>query len=404
MIRDTPLSELGVNYPGKDPRGLNSLATASDCSISPVMEAKCHPRQAERLAALRSYNILDTPRESDFDDIVVLASKICKTPISVVNLIDADRQWFKAEIGIGARETPLETSICSHIILEQDFTMIEDTHTDPRTSDNELCTPADGLRFYAGALLKAENGLPIGTLCVLDTKPNKLDAYQQQALTVLAQRVMRELDLRRSLQAQKILQDEMDHRVKNSFSSIAAAIRLYKKEAQKSGDTDAVFDALHRHMDAVTAVHKAIYLSDDPAGVDLAAYMDGLTQRLAQSIAEPISITAKAPSRAVSTKIASTIGLIANEFTANTLKHGVVSVDDPRIEFDLSVADGELTLSCRNNIPTDNKVIKDSGIVKKPGIGERLMRASVAQHGGQLTQTQSPTGYRLDVSFMVGSA
>ena len=137
------------------------------------MKAAPHPQQALRLETLRKYEILDTPRETDFDEIVELASKICNVPISVVNLIDEDRQWFKAEVGIGARETPLVTSICSHVVLSSDFVEINDTHKDPRTADNELCMPADGLRFYAGALLKAKNGMPIGTLCVLDKSCQK---------------------------------------------------------------------------------------------------------------------------------------------------------------------------------------------------------------------------------------
>ena len=95
----------------------------------------CRPipilRQDERLASLRSYGILDTEREADFDDIVGLASQLCGTPISVVNLIDQDRQWFKAEVGLGVRETPIESSICAHAILEADFVEIPDTLSRP---------------------------------------------------------------------------------------------------------------------------------------------------------------------------------------------------------------------------------------------------------------------------------
>jgi GAF domain-containing protein len=102
------------------------------------MKAEPHPQQHNRLTTLRQYDILDTPRERDFDDIVALASEICGTPIAVINLIDEHRQWFKAEVGLGVRETPLETSICSHVILEDDFVEIEDTLVDDRTADNEL--------------------------------------------------------------------------------------------------------------------------------------------------------------------------------------------------------------------------------------------------------------------------
>lgn len=360
-----------------------------------AMKATFHPRQSERLAALHSYNILDTPRETDFDDIVELAAKICGTPISVVNLIDAERQWFKAEIGLGTRETPLETSICSHVILEEDFTLIEDTHADPRTADNELCIPNEGLRFYAGALIKSENGLPIGTLCVLDNKPNTLDAHQQQALKVLARRVTRELDLRRALESQNVLRDEMDHRVKNSLSSIASAIGLYKSEARKTGDADAAFDALRRQLDAVAAVHRSIYLSKEESGVDLQDYIPILASHLENSLPPSVSVTATSPACSVPPKVASTIGLIANEFAANTIKHGKISDDDAKINYTLSLEGKELTLTCKNNVAEQVQAEPDTGSAKRHGIGARLIKASVAQFGGHIMQKESEKGFEL---------
>lgn len=366
------------------------------------MKASAHPRQAERLAALHSYNILDTPREDDFDDIVELAAKVCGTPISVVNLIDADRQWFKAEIGLGTRETPLETSICSHVILEEDFTLIEDTHIDPRTADNELCIPNDGLRFYAGALIKSANGLPIGTLCVLDNKPSTLDADQQQTLKVLARRVTRELELRHALQTQNILRDEMDHRVKNSLSSIAGAIGLYKSEARKTGDADAAFDALRRQLDAVAAVHRSIYLSKEESSVDLHDYIPMLASHLEISLPPSVSVNATAPACSVSPKVASTIGLIANEFAANTIKHGKISDADVEISFSVTLKGKELTLTCKNNVPEKIHSEPNNGSAKAPyGIGARLIKASVAQFGGHIRQEESEEGFELIATLFV---
>ncbi len=104
-----------------------------------VLRATPHPQQDQRLRTLYNYEILDTPREEEFDEIVELAAEICDAPISVINLIDKDRQWFKAEVGLGARETPLETSLCSHAILEEPFVEIPDTLKDPRMADNPRC-------------------------------------------------------------------------------------------------------------------------------------------------------------------------------------------------------------------------------------------------------------------------
>ncbi|MEE7561445.1 GAF domain-containing protein, partial [Xanthomonas sp. Kuri4-2] len=167
---------------------------------SPAPQLSPHA-EARRLASLRAYGILDTPREAVFDDITRIASMVCQTPISVVNLIDAERQWFKSEVGLGVRETPLESSICAHAILQHDFLEVADTTLDERFAANPLVVGAPGLRFYAGALLKTPDGLPIGTVCVLDTRPRVLDEAQAETLRALARQVMAQLELRKMLAA-----------------------------------------------------------------------------------------------------------------------------------------------------------------------------------------------------------
>lgn len=155
--------------------------------------------ESRRIESLRAYGILDTPVEAVFEDITRIASAVCQTPISVINLVDADRQWFKSEVGLGVRETPLETSICAHAILEHDFLEVPDTTRDARFSSNPLVTGDPGLRFYAGALLKTPDGLPLGTVCVLDTEPRTLTPEQVDTLRALSRQVMAQLELRRLL-------------------------------------------------------------------------------------------------------------------------------------------------------------------------------------------------------------
>ena len=159
--------------------------------------------EADRLAALRSYGILDTDREAAYDDVTRLIARICEAPIAVINLIDSDRQWFKSEVGLGVSETPLETSFCRHALLENDRLVVPDATQDPRFECNPLVTAPGGLRFYAGTLLKTESGLPLGTLCVLDDKPRPdgLTDLQSDALAVLARQVMNQLELHRSVLA-----------------------------------------------------------------------------------------------------------------------------------------------------------------------------------------------------------
>jgi PAS domain S-box-containing protein len=163
--------------------------------------------ETERLNALAKYQILDTPPEKAFDDIVKLVSELLDAPIAAVNLIDKGRQWFKSEIGLGVREMPLDDSICKIAIFEQDRMIVPDTRQDPRFNCNPLVTDAPGLRFYAGELLKTPEGLPLGTLCVLDLKPRPegLTAQQQFALETLARQVTAQIELRKLVAEQQAL-------------------------------------------------------------------------------------------------------------------------------------------------------------------------------------------------------
>ncbi|MDB5592701.1 GAF domain-containing protein [Enterovirga sp.] len=157
--------------------------------------------ETERLAALASYGILDTPREAEFDDVVKLASQICRAPIAFINFVSDDRQWFKAELGLGIRETRLDVSICAHAILQPGVFVVPDLSQDERFACNPLVTGTPKLRFYAGALLEADAGQPLGTVCVLDyePRPTGLTAEQHFALEVLAKQVMAQLNLRRAV-------------------------------------------------------------------------------------------------------------------------------------------------------------------------------------------------------------
>lgn len=156
----------------------------------PVQETGCVIDDPERLQALTDYQILDTGYEAVFDNIAKLAALVCNTPIAVINFVDGSRQWFKAEQGLGVRETPLDISICRHAILEQDLMIIRDTLDDPRTANNPLVNASEkSLRFYAGALLKS-GPHTLGTLCVLDYQPRTLDEHQLKALIAAADAAM----------------------------------------------------------------------------------------------------------------------------------------------------------------------------------------------------------------------
>lgn len=151
-----------------------------------------------RLAALHSFDILDTAPDKGFDDLVAIAAAIFAVPMATVSLIDSERQWFKARIGIAEPETPRECSFCAHAILEPDVVLVVDDATqDARFVDNPLVTGEPGIRFYAGAPLVTSDGFALGTLCVIDHQPRQIDPSQVEALRALSRQASYLMELRK---------------------------------------------------------------------------------------------------------------------------------------------------------------------------------------------------------------
>ena len=183
----------------------------------------------QRLETLRSYNILDTPAEIGFDDVVYLAAHICDTSVALVSFVSDDRQWFKARIGFEPCETDLRSSVCAHALVEPDLLVINDLTLDPRTRTNPLVTGAPYLRFYAGAPLRAPNGAALGSLCVTDStpRPQGLTPPQAEGLRNLARQVMSQLDLRRAVAERDALLKEarLSELRRNSLLSLGDQLR-----------------------------------------------------------------------------------------------------------------------------------------------------------------------------------
>ncbi len=189
--------------------------------------------EAERIAALDRYEILDTLPETEYDDLTLLASQICGAPISLVSLVAGERQWFKSAHGVDIRESPRAISFCAHAIHGESLFEVPDATQDERFRDNVLVTGDHHVRFYAGAPLVTPDGMKLGTLCVIDRQPRQLTGAQRHALEALARQVVTLLELRRNV-AQLEARNRELHESREDFRSFMdnSPVLAFCKDAQ----------------------------------------------------------------------------------------------------------------------------------------------------------------------------
>ena len=361
------------------------------------MLAPLHPRTEERVAALARYDILDKEREAAFDDVVSLVARLCDTPIAVITLLDRDRQWFTAEVGLGVRSMPLADGICTHAVLEQDYLEIPDTAADPRTAGNPLCGGVDGLRFYAGVVLRTPDDVPLGTLCVLDRRPRTLSDLQKEGLRVLARQVMRELDLRLALARQEVLVGEIDHRVKNSLQSVSSIVRLQSSRTDNAEVRDALATVAQR-VETVAAIHEQLHQASNGETVDLAALFARAGGLFAQVAPNQVSVTARFEPLTVNSADAHSVAIIANEFVANAIKHAFPPHRPSGAIRLTGEAVGEgYRIVCQDDGVGDADAL--AAMNDSRGLGSRLMQAAVGSLRGTAEWTTDGRGLTLTVDL-----
>jgi len=219
-----------------------------------------------RLRTLEQFEILDTEPESDFDEIVRLASHLCETPISLISLIDEHRQWFKAKTGLEINETHRDFAFCAHAIHQDDLMIVEDATLDKRFVQNPLVTGSPSIRFYAGMPLTTSTGYKLGTLCVIDRKPKLLAPHQQLALRTLAKQVIKQFELRLKVkelnkavsllhqqelklkqfnQTSSRLLSIIGHDLKSPMASLRSLLKLFEEGAISKEDLLVMVSKLH---------------------------------------------------------------------------------------------------------------------------------------------------------------
>jgi signal transduction histidine kinase len=222
-----------------------------------MVPAKIPENENKRLLDLYESRLLDSPQEEEFNEIVKFASSLCNTPISLISLVDSNRQWFKARVGLNVSETVRDISFCSHAILQDNLFEVPDAMEDTRFSDNPLVVHDPAIRFYAGMPLVTSTGSRLGTLCVIDKIPGQLNEGQKFGLKVLANNIIKIAELRiknRELHfltdTQKRIISILAHDIRNPLASIKSIIELNKSDVLDSKDAGEMMGLVSGQLDS----------------------------------------------------------------------------------------------------------------------------------------------------------
>jgi signal transduction histidine kinase/CheY-like chemotaxis protein len=259
--------------------------------------------ETSRLKALYDYDVLDTEAEKIFDDLTLLAAQICDSPITLISLVDPDRQWFKSRVGLDVEETSRDIAFCAHAIHQKEIFEVEDTLQDERFFDNPLVTSAPNIRFYAGTPLVSHDGHAIGTLCVIDNKPNKLTEDQREAIKVLGRSVISQMELRKNIKALKQANEHkteflsnMSHELRTPLNAIIGFSRLILDDI-KHHKVPAKFSEHIGHIDysgrrLLSVVNSVIDLNKIEAGMMQVQIEPTCVREFVKDLEGMLSITA----------------------------------------------------------------------------------------------------------------
>ncbi|SLN46503.1 putative sensor histidine kinase pdtaS [Aquimixticola soesokkakensis] len=344
------------------------------------------PPVAER-SEFDGLGLIDGKPLDEFDMIASLLSEICERPTSFVSFIADDTQWFKATCGMDQTSNPLSESVCAHVFNGPDLVEIEDLALDMRTAHLSPVTEWK-MRFYAGVPMYSPDGKLMGAVCVLDDKPGKLTQLQRHTLYVMAKQVQNAIELRKSLHLAETLRQEVDHRVKNSLQSISALTRIQARSA-KQPETRAALQKVQSRIEMVAALHQQLYQSSAVNTVDLADFGAKVARILQHTCPEHVKVVAKFTPVDVTSQEASALGVVLNEFVANSSKHAFPDPQKP----------GKISLT--GDLEDDGTLVvtlRDDGIgmpehVEHHGLGFQVIEASVSQLAGEMQVLDLDQGY-----------
>ena len=348
-----------------------------------------------RLAAVRRYDILDTPPDGSFDHVAKVAASLFDVPIAIISLVDHDRIWFKARYGLDVEQIGRDPGLCASAILQTDPYVLTDASCDPRSLANPLVAGEFGLRFYVAAPLRTGDGHNLGTLCVIDHKPRVVSEEQIAQLEALAAVVMDQMELRlaarravteleqmvalkdAALERSSMLTREIDHRVMNSLQQVSALLSL---QARGLGNSDAAHQLTlaSTRVSAVARVHQHIFQSEDGKIFGCLEYLTRVCADLSGMFGDELTISIEGCEADLPVAIIPPIGLAVNELSTNAAKNGATAIS---VLFDRS---GERHFALA---VSDNGRGFPPGFdpENSPGLGMKVVRMVARQLGGTLT-------------------
>ncbi|HDZ75030.1 MAG TPA: GAF domain-containing protein [Aurantimonas coralicida] len=353
--------------------------------------------ERRRMAAVRRYDILDTPPDGAFDRITALAARRFRVPISIISVVDEDRIWFKSHHGLPVAEIGREPGLCASAILSQDPHILTDASVDPRSLANPLVAGDFGLRFYAGVPLTTSDGHNLGTLCIIDKQPRPIDEEQIEDLKDLASVVMDQLELqlsaRNAVSRAELMAKEIDHRVMNSLQFVSTLLNMQARSPD-IGDATSHLQLAANRVAAVAQVHRHFYAGDTET-TSCIAFLKRLGEDLGAILDRPIRV--EGAEGDVPNSWIQPIGLIVNELVTNAAKHGSGRID---VLYEVE-NEGHSLIVCDEgcNLPDDF-----DPAVASTSLGMRVVRSLAKQLGGELTVGRQPDGSScFTVSFPEGS-
>ena len=348
-----------------------------DASIVPEDEP-------QRMAAVKRYDILDTPPDGAFDRITALAARRFNVPISIISIVDEDRIWFKSHHGLNVTQIGREAGLCASAILSTDPYVLPDAAADIRSLANPLVAGDFGLRFYAAVPLTTTDGYNLGTLCVIDKVSRPIDQAQIDDLKDLASIVIDQLELRlaarRAVGQAQLMQREIDHRVMNSLQFISGLLTMQSRSTE-TVDAVAALEMAANRVSAVARVHRHFYTGED-GQASCVKFLNRLCEDMSGIVGRDVEV--QGDEGDVPTTWIQPIGLIVNELVTNAAKHGA-----GRIEVTYRQDKNRHELAVSDEGPGNLDGFEPAASL---GLGMKVVTALVRQLNGRLDIGRNPKG------------